>query len=625
VTGRSSSAILAALFLLAAGCRAKKEQTAPPQAASVERRTITIDASATGVVEPINVVEVKSKASGLITRMTVETGAEVKPGDLLVQVDTRDVQNQYDQSLADLKSAQARMQVSAAQKKRSDEMHAARVITAQEHETASLDYTNAQAQLVRAETNLDLAKQRLEDATVSAPVSGTIIEKTVSLGQVITSATGAFGGGTTLLKMADLGRVRVRALFNETDIGQIGPGQMATVTVDAYPDRRFQGLVEKIEPQAVVQQGVTLFPVLVTLDNEESLLKPGMNGEVSVLVDERPNVLAVPNDAVKNTREAAVTAPMLGLDPDSVQSVVRTQFASMGGGRGNFGGGNGGSGRQSGGDVAGRANAPTPTGMAASPAPTGSPRRRDGANGAAGNNGAANGADRSAAAPGGGADPTDADCKAVADALTKAGAQAKLDALRGRVQSGELDFAAMRDESRTIYESAGVDARTAGACRRRERGGAAGGPGSGGGATRRDGGALPNTRSANTNAARTGDGRVASTAAVVTPRRTRPQPRLVFVQKVTVKDTTWEPRLIMAGASNFDYTEVISGLQEGEQVAMLASLTLQAQRQAQNDRFRQNMGGVPGLQQGGGGPGGARPGGGGGGGAPRGGGGGGRP
>jgi HlyD family secretion protein len=619
VTGRTSSAILAALLLVAAGCRAKKEQAAPPQAAAVERRTITIDASATGIVEPINVVEVKSKASGLNTRMTVETGAEVKPGDLLVQVDTRDVQNQYDQSMADLKSAQARMQVSGAQKKRSDEMHAARVITAQEHETASLDYTNSQAQLVRAETNLDLAKQRLEDATVSAPVAGTIIEKTVSLGQVITSATGAFGGGTTLLKMADLGRVRVRALFNETDIGQITAGQMATVTVDAYPDRRFQGLVEKIEPQAVVQQGVTLFPVLVTLENEESLLKPGMNGEVSVLVDERPNVLAVPNDAVKNTREAAVTAPMLGLDPDSVQSLVRVQFASMGGGRsGNFGSG----GRQSSGDVASRM---APAGPAATPAQSGAPRRTDGAaNGAARSGGATNGGDRTAA--GAGADPSDADCKTVSDALTKAGAQAKLDALRGRVQSGELDFSAMRDESRKIYESAGVDARTAGACRRRERGGAAGagGAGNAGGTARRDGAVAPTgTRgtSAST-AARSADPRSATPSAVVAPRRTRPQPRLVFVQKVSVKDTTWEPRLIMAGASNFDYTEVISGLQEGEQVAMLASLTLQAQRQAQNDRFRQNMGGVPGLQQGGGGAGGARPGGGGGGGgAPRGGGG----
>src|SRR5919112_4005476 len=102
-------------------------------------------------------------------------------------------------------------------------MFRSRVITAQEHEASTLDYANAQAQVVRARTSLDLAKQRLEDATVRAPVAGTVIEKDVSLGQVIASATGAFGGGTTLLKMADLGRVRTRALVTETDIAQARP------------------------------------------------------------------------------------------------------------------------------------------------------------------------------------------------------------------------------------------------------------------------------------------------------------------------------------------------------------------------------------------------------------------
>src|SRR5204863_1069058 len=211
-------------------------------------------------------------------------------------------------------------------------------------ETAALDFANAQANLVRARAALDIAKQRLEDATVAAPVAGTIIEKTVSQGMVITSATGAFGGGTTLIKMADLTRVRMRAQFNETDIGQIRAGQLATVTVDAYPDRRFNGLVEKIEPQAVVTQGVTMFPVLVTLNNQDGALKPGMNGEVSVTIDERKSVLAVPNDAVKNVREAVATAPLLGLNPDSVQAQLRAQFqggrSGMGSQRGGQSGAN---------------------------------------------------------------------------------------------------------------------------------------------------------------------------------------------------------------------------------------------------------------------------------------------
>jgi HlyD family secretion protein len=320
---------LAALVVLAGACKEEQVQQIV-ETSPVERRDIVVDAEATGVVEPINVIEVKSKASGLITAMPVETGTDVKPGDLLVQVDTRDVKNQFDQALADLRAAEARSEVVAAQRKRSDDLFSQRIITAQEHEASQLDFANAQAQLVRSRTNLDLAQQRLEDATVRAPVTGTVIEKTVSVGQVITSATGAFGGGTTLLKMADLSKVRVRALVNETDIGNVRAGLPATVVVDAYPERPFRGTVEKIEPQAVIQQSVTMFPVLVSIANEEGLLKPGMNGEVSVLINRRDQVLAVPNDAVRSVREAGIAAAALGLDPEVVAAQLRT--AMNGGG-----------------------------------------------------------------------------------------------------------------------------------------------------------------------------------------------------------------------------------------------------------------------------------------------------
>ena len=184
---------LAAAAVTVVACTSKKASTVPIPTAAIDRRDIVVDASATGAVEPINVVEVKSKASGQITQMPVETGTLVKPGDLIVQLDTRDVKNQYDQSMADVRAAEAKLQVSESQKKRSDDLFKARIITAQEQEASVLDYANAQAALVRARTNLDLSQQRLEDATVRAPISGTVIEKTVSLGQVITSGTSSLG------------------------------------------------------------------------------------------------------------------------------------------------------------------------------------------------------------------------------------------------------------------------------------------------------------------------------------------------------------------------------------------------------------------------------------------------
>ena len=567
-----------ATLAIAPACGRKQAATASIQTAPVARRDIIVDAQANGVVEPITVVEVKSKASGMITRMNVETGTLVKPGDLLAQIDTRDVRNQYNQAAADERAAEARLQVSAAQKKRSDDMFAQRVITAQEHETAALDYANAQAAAVRARANTDIAQQRLEDATVSAPVAGTIIERTVSQGMVITGATGnSASGGTTLLKMADLARVRMRAQFNETDIGQIRAGQPAIVIVDAYPERRFSGMVEKIEPQAVVTQGVTMFPVLVTLNNSDGALKPGMNGEVQVQIEQRLGVLSVPNDAIKNTREAVSTAALLGLDADSVQAQIRAQFG--GGGRGMR---SGGSAQQS----------------SANPRVSVSP-----------------GEVELTPAPGQGGfqmpEVTDKQCADVKTAMDKQPEQVKkLDALRERMRSGQIDRQAMMQESQSIYAAIGVDGRVSMACRRREQGGnARGNQGAPAG--------VAQTQAATTGGSVAAAPRTASDssrAGAASPQLqiggdragtgARVRPGVVFVKK----GTTYEPRIVMLGSANFDYTEVVSGVQEGEEVALLAALSLQAQRQQQNDRMRQNMGGgVPGMSQGGGAAGGQRP------------------
>jgi HlyD family secretion protein len=465
-------ALLASSCLV--GCGAKQEAALVIGTVVIDRRTIVVDAQATGAVEPINVIEVKSKASGQITRMPVETGSQVRAGDLLVQIDTRDVKNQFEQSAADLRSAQASLEVAQSQKKRSDDLYQSRIITTQEFEAAQLGLTQAQGAIVRATTNVDLAKQRLEDATVVAPVNGTIIDKPVSLGQVIASATGSVSGGTTLLKMADLTKVRVRALVNETDIGNVRPGQSTRVTVDAYPERPFQGVVEKIEPQAVVQQSVTMFPVIVSLDNNEGLLKPGMNGEVSMLIDRRDKVVAVSNDAVRTVREAAVAATFVGLNPDSVSAQVRDLQAQM-----RNGGGGGGAGPPAG-------DMPSAKAVPMGDAPSGA--------------------------------------KAKAG---KAGARA--------------------DVKRTPSAGASV---------------------------------------------------------------TRVRTALVFVESAPGK---FSPRLVRLGASDYDYSEVVSGLEEGEKVATLAVQALQAKRDQQNDRFRSmtGAGGMPGSQPPAGGGGGAPRGGGG--------------
>lgn len=303
------------------------------ETAPVTRGDLTVTAEAAGQIEPIRLVEVKSKASGEITEILIETGDVVETGQLLVRIDPRDVRNAFDQADADLEVARARLATSEAQRKRSEELRAANVVTEQEYESAALEEANARAQFIKAQTNLQLARERLNDVTIRAPINGTVIAETMEIGQIIASASQNISGGTTLLTMADLNEMQVRALVDETDLGRIQPGLNVRVRVEAYPDRVFNGQVLKIEPQAVVEQNVTMFPVLVRLDNREGLLKPGMNADVEVRIADRSGVVLVPNSAIVGPRDLAAAAEVLGLDVEAVRAQMRGGAAPANGAR----------------------------------------------------------------------------------------------------------------------------------------------------------------------------------------------------------------------------------------------------------------------------------------------------
>src|SRR3954469_4033912 len=314
---RLNGLVLVVLSFLA-GC---KKETPPVtyQAVPVERRDIVVSAQASGAIQPDTTVEVKSKASGEVLQVNAETGQVVKRGDPLVRIDPRNARNALAQAQADLDVAKAKLTNSTSQKQRSDELFKTRSITEQEHEQALLDYADARAGVVRSQVAVDNSRIQLEDTDVRAPITGTIIEKDTERGQVIASATSNVSGGTTLMKMADLGLVQVRTLIDETDIGKIQPGQRATVTVDAFPNHPFRGTVLKVEPQAQTEQNVTMFPVLVRITNEEGLLRPGMNSEVEIHVGRRDSVLAVPTAALRTSRDVGSAAQVLGLSSEEIQ------------------------------------------------------------------------------------------------------------------------------------------------------------------------------------------------------------------------------------------------------------------------------------------------------------------
>lgn len=466
-----------------------KANAAPPVALeAVARRDIALTVEATGTVEPIEIIEIKSKASGQILQMPVQIGSVVKAGDLLAQIDVVTVRNQYNQSRAALAAAQAGVDVTQAQKQRADDLFGRQIMTADQHESAVLGYANAQSQLARAKSDVDIARQALNDATVRAPEAGTVIEQTVTKGQVIASATSSASGGTSLLKMADLNKVQMNALVGETDIGNVKPGQMATVTVDAFPNRPFRGEVIKIEPQAVIQQSVTMFPVLISIRNENGALLPGMNGAVTIGIASETDVLAVPVDAVRSARELPAVAIGLGLNADSISAQVQRQVAAR---------------------------------MAARAATAPGDSARAGRRGAGGWRGAADGA------------------RGAADGARGAGGART--GRRGGMRGGGVDASATA-------------------------GGAQGGAAAGGGAA--GGGAFPG-----------GGGRMgqAQVVLVETPRGL-------------------EPRIVRLGISDFDYAQVIEGLQEGDRVALLSVVEQQSKRQQDQARIQQRMGsGLPGV------------------------------
>jgi HlyD family secretion protein len=315
--------------LLFAACA--EEETSGPvyDTAGVERRTLEVVVSSAGIVEPLATVEVKSKASGEVLDLFVATGDKVEQGSLMVTIDPRTVRNRLDQSEAELKAALSRREIAQTQKARVESLVEAGTLTQSDLEQTQLDLANAEAQVVTSRVSVENARIAVDDTDIRAPIAGTIIFKPVEIGQVISSPTQDFSGGTMLMQMADLSAVQIRSLVDETDIGKIRAGMPASVTVAAYPNQPFPGEVLKIEPQAVLEQNVTMFAVLISIQNPDGLLMPGMNAEVEVSIARSENAMTIPVMALRTSRDLTSTAGILGRSEDD----IRNALAESGGGK----------------------------------------------------------------------------------------------------------------------------------------------------------------------------------------------------------------------------------------------------------------------------------------------------
>jgi len=260
----------------------------------VTRGTFQTEVSASGVVAPIDRVEIKSKASGRIDDLPIEQGMVVRKGDLICRLDQTDTQAAVDQAKANLDIAEAELKQAQNTWNRQQQLYERGLIAQEVLDQAELQLAQAKGGLVRARTTLDQANVQLGETIVRSPIDGVILQKYVEAGQIIASGISNVSGGTAIADVADMRHVYIQAGVDEIDVGKIRIGQEAAVSADAYPRRRFHGQIIRVAPEAKVVQNVTLFDVVVEVDNENSLLKSGMNATVEITIEKQENVLLIP-------------------------------------------------------------------------------------------------------------------------------------------------------------------------------------------------------------------------------------------------------------------------------------------------------------------------------------------
>ena len=323
-------ALISPLLLMTISCGDNKKDFDFFTVEKVQSKFLELIIEASGSVEAISSIEIKSKASGEILYLGAEVGDTVKKGDVLARIDQRTPSNTLSQAEADIGVSKVKLDNASSQLERGKQLHEGNGISDKSFEDIQELHAAARAQLVRAEVYLENARIALEDTLVRSPVTGKVITRQAEVGTVITSPTAAVGGGTLLMRMADLNKVRVRSYVDEVDIGKVSIGQKVSLRVSSYKDKEFIGYVSKIEPLARVEQNVTTFPVLIDIDNKENLLLLGMTTEVEINVLNNETELTVPSGALRTRKNIRFVASLLGMSKREIKNFLEVREKNEG-------------------------------------------------------------------------------------------------------------------------------------------------------------------------------------------------------------------------------------------------------------------------------------------------------
>lgn len=275
---------------------------------------ISMVVTATGTVNPVTSVEVGTQVSGIVSKLYADFNSVVKEGQVIAQIDPTFLQQSVKDAEANLDRVQAQFAESKRTLDRTRALYEKNLESQLNYDAAVTSFESAQASMKQARATLDRAKINLAYATIYAPISGVVIDRKVNVGQTVAAS---FSSPTLYTIANDLRRMEVLTTVDESDIGGISIGQEAAFTVDAYPDERFSGVVSQIRLAPVTVQNVVNYTVVISVDNNQLKLMPGMTASVRIMVASKHNVLRVSNMALR-------------LQPPS-ELIDSTRLASMGG------------------------------------------------------------------------------------------------------------------------------------------------------------------------------------------------------------------------------------------------------------------------------------------------------
>ena len=270
------------------------EQRYKVQAA--EQGDVAQNVSANGTLNPVTLVSVGTQVSGTVKRLLVDYNSKVQKGQELAELDDTLLASQANQDAANLKSAQASLELAVANEKRMQALFAQDYVARQDLDQAVQTRKSAQAAVEQQKAALVKSRANVSYAVIRSPVSGTVVDRQVDIGQTVAASFQT----PTLFKIAqDLTKMQIDSAFAEADIGQIKEGQPVRFNVDAFPNRTFQGVVKVIRLNPTTTSNVVTYDVVISVDNPDQILLPGMTAYVNINVAKKTDVLLVPNAALR--------------------------------------------------------------------------------------------------------------------------------------------------------------------------------------------------------------------------------------------------------------------------------------------------------------------------------------